>query len=310
MLSLLQVGVLERVEEFRAEFAAGEPFPHIVIDNFLDPEYCCRLSDEFPAFDAEKARNEFGEIGGKAVHQNLPGLGPAYKDFDRMIRSRDFLTWVEAVTGISKLLYDPDYVGGGTHENLDGQDLDPHVDFNYHPTRGLHRRLNLLLFLNPKWREDWGGSLELHRSPWLRSEENHVKTIRPIENRIVLFETSERSWHGFSKIRFQESQKDLSRRSIAVYFYTQARPEQEIVPSHATIYVPRKLPRHIQAGHTLREQDVEALQTLIERRDRQLQFLYERELKFSHVIERILRSPSHRIGRFVTWPVRKLLRRN
>ena len=150
----------------------------------------------------------------------------------------------------------------------------------------------------------------MHRSPWLRSEENHVTTIRPIENRIVLFETSERSWHGFSKIRLPKGRKDLSRRSIAVYFYTQARPEPEIVPSHATVYVPRKLPQHIQAGHTLREQDVEALQTLLERRDRQLQFLYERELKFSSVIARILRSPSHRIGRFVTWPVRKLLRRN
>ncbi len=68
--------------------------------------------------------------------------------------------------------------------------------------------------------------------------------------------------------------------------------------------------QHIQAGYTLRSQDIEELQTLIERRDRQLQLPYERQLKFSFVIERILRSPSHRIGRLVTWPVRKSLPRH
>src|SRR4051812_12636846 len=102
-----------------------------------------RLLAEFPSFDARKAVNELGEPGRKAVQSALADVGPAYRKFDELIRSPQFLELISRLTGIPRLLYDPEYVGGGTHENLDGQDLDLHVDFNYHPSRGFHRRLNL-----------------------------------------------------------------------------------------------------------------------------------------------------------------------
>ena len=104
------------------------------------------------------------------------------------------------ISGIPDLLYDPDYLGGGTHENLAGQDLDPHVDFNLHPRFGWYRRLNLLVYLNPEWDENWGGCLELHRDPHLPPAQDPVKRVLPLMNRAVLFETSERSWHGFEAV--------------------------------------------------------------------------------------------------------------
>jgi Rps23 Pro-64 3,4-dihydroxylase Tpa1-like proline 4-hydroxylase len=302
---IISQAVLRRADLLGGEFASAQPFRHVVIDDFVDPHYCRELQAAFPSFDSGRARNELGEIGRKAVFPDLAALGPAYARFDRLLRGKAFRTWLGAVSGIPSLIYDPAYVGGGTHENLDGQDLDPHIDFNYHPATGMHRRLNLILFLNPEWQEDWGGALELHVDPWLPPEQNTVRRIVPLANRCVVFETTERSWHGFRRIQLPVDKRHLSRRSIAVYYYTRQRPRPEAAPAHGTLYVPRPLADHIQPGYTLREEDIDEMRVLLARRDRQIQFLYARELEYS----RLAQSPTYRLARALAWPLRKLLRR-
>ncbi len=341
---MLDASFRDRVDGLAGQFAGSRPFRHVVIDQFLDPAFCQRLMDAFPAFDERRARNELGAVGRKAVVSNLASLGSAYQCFDRLMSDADFLSLVGQITGIAGLLYDPEYVGGGTHENLDGQELDSHVDFNYHPATNLHRRLNLIVFLNPEWEESWGGSLELLRDPFDPGGEG--VTVIPLANRAVIFETTESSWHGFRRIRLPAG-KQISRRSIAVYFYTRERPARDTAPSHATVYYQRPLPEHIQAGHTLTEDDVGEIQALLQRRDHMLRLLYKRELEFSQAIAirdarmqgfekqlaegaqpdgrdaelqalrerereltgllaRIHRSPSVRLGKALTWPFRAL----
>ena len=306
MLELINPLVLERVDDFRDEFQSARPFRHVVIDQLLVPGYCRCLVEEFPGFDPNRAGNEFGEVGRKAVHENLRKLGPTYRRFDRMLRKAKFLGLVGEITGIPKLLYDPRYVGGGTHENLDGQELDPHVDFNFHPRSNLHRRVNLLLFLNTEWDPDWGGLLELHRDPRLAPEENAVKAVVPIENRCVLFETTEHSWHGFRHIQLPPEKRHLSRRSIAIYFYTRERPPEETASTHSTVYVQRPLPAHIERGHRLSQENVDEIRTLIDRRDKQIEYLYERQSLFSSTIAGIGGSPTFRFARLMSWPLRKI----
>lgn len=308
MLDSIHPGVLERTDALAREFQEAKPFRHVVIDSFLAPELAQRLIREFPEFDAERATNELGQTGRKATRPDLAALGGAYAEFDRLMRDPQFLTWTGTVCGIERLLYDRDYVGGGTHENLGGQDLDFHVDFNYHPKRPLHRRLNLIVFLNPRWEEDWGGCLELVRDAWSENAAGERRKVMPLANRCVIFETTECSWHGFEQIRLPETEQKLSRRSIAVYFYTAARPVEETASSHGTIYVPRPLPEHMTTGRTLTAEDQFELEKLLARRDAQIRFLYEREQEYSRVLAGMLRSPTWRIGRIFTWPA-KLLRR-
>ncbi len=260
---------------------------------------------EFPAFDPSRAKNEMGEVGRKATVPEIATIGPSYRKFDRLMKSPELLGWMGRVASIPNLVYDPDYVGGGTHENLDGQDLDIHVDFNFHPKRPLHRRLNLIVFLNPEWQAEWGGCLELHQDPW-NPEQSTCASVVPLANRAVLFETTETSWHGFTRIRLPAGKQSLSRRSLAVYFYTRERPSKETAPSHGTVYVPRPLPAHLQAGYRLQANDVQELRDLLTRRDGQIKFLYERELEISEVITGITKSPSFQLGRLLTWPLRKL----
>lgn len=266
--------VLEDAGRWAESFAAASPFPHVVIDGFLADEFCREIGSQFPDFDEAAAINENGLVGAKATQEQVRVLGPAFLCMDDLLQSPEFLSLVERITGIEGLRYDPWYFGGGTHENRQGQDLDPHVDFNYHPMTRQHRRLNLILYLNPEWDDAWGGSLQLHRDPHLPPGQDEVVTVTPRMNRCVIFETSERSWHGFQRIDLPPAKTGLSRKSFAVYFYTDTRPPEQTAAEHSTIYVERHLPERFAAGYTLGEADVQELRRLLARRDQHLQRLY------------------------------------
>lgn len=299
--------VIQDARAHAARFAAGDPFRHVQIDSFFCADYLERLLAEFPAFDRGNARNEAGELAGKSVVERIRALGPAYAALDDLVQSQEFLALVSQLTGIPELLYDPHYFGGGTHENRAGQDLDPHVDFNRHPATGWHRRLNLIVYLNPEWDDAWGGSLELHSDP--RRPDNRIRLITPLLNRAVIFETTEWSWHGFPRIAPPPGRGELSRRSIALYFYTRERPNEELADPHSTVYVDRPLPPHFAAGHTLSEEDMQTLRVLLARRDQHLQRLYReaqsREAQIEQFRSLLRRS---RLGRIAHW-ARRLLGR-
>jgi hypothetical protein len=254
------------------------------MDQFFQPDFAQELLKSFPPFDPEKAKNELGLVGGKAVHADIRKLGEPFEKLDDMVQSDDFLKFLSGITGIPELLYDPSYEGGGTHENLHGQELDPHTDFNFHPHHDWHRRLNLLIYLNEEWKESWGGCLELHSNPW-DQDKNEIKTFSPSMNRAILFETSDRSYHGFKKIRLPDSTR--SRKSIAMYFYTKAKDHVSPSPRHSTFYVQRPLPENLKPGHTLTEQDVNELKSLLIKRDTWIKYLYERELVFSKQVAKL-----------------------
>lgn len=270
--SLVNSAVVRAAAKIAERFAPRKPFRHVVIDDFFSADYARRLLAEFPDFERGNARNEAGDLGNKSTVERIRELGAPYRELDDLIQSRGFLDLIGRLTGIENLLYDPWYFGGGTHENREGQDLDPHVDFNRHPIENWHRRLNLIVYLNPEWEDNWGGSLEIHTDP--RRDDNRIERITPLFNRGVIFETTETSWHGFSRIGLPESRKGLSRRSIALYFYTIDRPAEELAATHSTVYVDRALPEHFVAGKTLQQGDIEELKILLARRDQHNQRLY------------------------------------
>jgi hypothetical protein len=304
VLQLLHPSLLEQSSTLQDEFLRARPFRHLVIDRFLAESFCEELCRQFPPFDDRHAVNELGNVGRKAVVAALRRIGPAYERFDGLMQSSAFRTLLGALTGIPGLLYDADYFGGGTHENRNGQELDIHIDFNYHPRTYTHRRLNLIVFLNPEWREEWGGCLELHENPWAPPSEDFTVKVLPLRNRCVIFETTSASWHGFSEIKTPQDRSSASRRSIAVYFYTKERPQEEIAPRHSTVYVPQRVPECVQAGHTLTAPDVHRLEVLFQRRDDQIRYLYEREKEILAVLDSVTRSPTFRIARLLAAPAR------
>jgi len=279
--------ILGRSDAIRQSYETAKPFRHVCLEGFLEPSMAERLLAEFPAFDARHAMSEMGKTGGKAVVTDLAGIGPAYREFYEYMRSRQFLDAMSGMLGIPDLLFDPAMYGGGTHENLNGQELDPHIDFNYDPVRRLHRRLNLLIYLNKEWDPAWGGGIELHSNPrdW---EHDEVKTFNCSFNRGVIFETNEHSWHGFPRIELPEGKHQLSRKCISVYLYTRRRPKEEIAPPHGTFYVQRPLPGRIAPGHTLTRDDVDEIKRLLIFRDGWIRRYQERELELGRERQSIL----------------------
>jgi len=269
---MLSTRTTARADSYAADFASAKPFRYVVMDDFLDESAAERLLEQFPAFESGNARTESGTLGNKSTVEKIRGLGADYASLDDLVQSEAFLTLVGRITGIPHLLYDPWYFGGGTHENRNTQDLDAHIDFNRHPVKHWDRRLNLIVYLNREWEDAWGGSLELHSDP--HSPDDSVTTITPLFNRAVVFETTEHSWHAFPEIRLPPGKASLTRKSIALYFYSESRPAEEIADTHSTIYVDRPLPEHFAAGRVLSEQDLHDLRILMIRRDQHVTRLY------------------------------------
>jgi hypothetical protein len=289
MDDLIRQNYLSETSQLHARYDSAKPFRHLVMDEFFSPEFAEALLSDFPPFDQHKAMNEDGKVGGKCVHEQLGELAAPYQRLDRLIQTREFLDWLGQLTGIDDLRYDPHYFGGGTHENCHGQDLDPHVDFNKHPETGLHRRLNLIVYLNREWSSDWGGAIEFHEDPRRPPDQNRITTVLPAFNRAVLFETTHWSWHGFERINLPDGdQSALSRKSVALYFYSEDRPKEEQTKPHSTIYVERPLPGHIRPGEALAEPDYQHILGLLSRRDQHLQRLYRNISDLSANVEDLI----------------------
>lgn len=246
-------------------FASASPFRHLVIDDFFESAYAQRLVAQFPPFERGNSLSEDGRPGSKSTFEQIRTLGDAYAGLDDLVQGDDFLQLIGTITGIDGLLYDPWYLGGGTHDNRHMGGLEAHVDFNFHPLQRWQRRLNLIVYLNPEWQEQWGGALELYRDPGQAPEQ----VIAPVFNRCVVFETHGHSWHGFSRIALPETRRELSRKSIALYFYTPATEVEATHAAHSTVYVDRPLPDY-RPGHALTEEDIGDLRRLVADRDNRI----------------------------------------
>ena len=285
-LDRLSPELLAQADSLRASFTAAWPFRHFSIENFFETGFAERLLAEFPSFDRKLAINEGGTAGGKSVNTKIREISPAYVELYDFISSAPFLAFMSRVSGIPDLILDPKMFGGGTHENCHGQELDPHIDFNYVEDHSLHRRLNLIVYLNKDWKTEWGGAIEIHSNPRL-PDENQIRAFDPLFNRAVMFETNEISWHGFPKINLPESERHRSRKSISIYLYTKDRPAEEIAPSHGTFYVQRPLPGQMTAGHTLTAEEVAELKSLLVRRDRWIELYQKMEMDRNRSIDQL-----------------------
>jgi hypothetical protein len=205
-----------------AAYVAAEPYPHICLDNFLNPGIVSRVAAEFPELGGRGDLRFNDPNQQKSASRGEYRFGPATRDLVHFLNSQPFLEFLSALTGIRGLIPDPYFIGGGLHEIRRGGFLKIHADFSRHPDLQLDRRINLLLYLNEDWQGDYGGEFEL----WDAGMKQCVKKFLPLFNRMVIFNTTDYSYHGHPEpLSCPESR---SRRSLALYYYSNGRPAGEV----------------------------------------------------------------------------------
>ncbi len=216
----------EAISKLKQEFQQGVPYKHLVLDNFLKTEMAELLHDHFPTI--EKLDKHYKGLNeNKSEGANFSTFHPAFSALKGEIMSSEFGEWMSKVTGIEDVFVTDDKLGTGLHQGSNGSFLDIHIDFNIHAQKNVHRRLNMLIYMNKDWKPEYGGDLEM----WNADMSECIKKVAPLFNRCVIFETNEISYHGYSKITMPEH---LTRKSIYTYFYTDLR--EDAVSYHDTVF--------------------------------------------------------------------------
>lgn len=223
-------------DSLHESYKSAHPYPHVLIEDFLGEDVVQRVVEEFPAPEDDVSWRQLSpqSKSGERWQYNKLGLcsvndmGPAARELIFEMNSSSFIRFLERLTGIGGLLPDPKLQGGGIHQVLPGGVLGVHADFTRHRHYQLDRRLNVLVYLNPVWQDEWGGHLEL----WTPDMQACGRRIRPLAGRCVVFSTSDKSFHGHPETVVCPTGQ--TRKSIALYYYTRGRDDGNVEPTRAT----------------------------------------------------------------------------
>ena len=232
---------LDLSKQLSTQYHKAKPFPHIVIDKFLPETILDSVLDEFNKnknwwYDKVKWTepyqvNKFYWPYDIETANNMPNDLPTISALVNYLNSPVMLKYLEELTGIDNLISDELLMGGGLHKITSGGKLAVHKDYNVHPMKKIYRRLNLLIYLNKDWKQEWEGNLEL----WDKDHTKLEVSVEPLFNRAVIFTISEDSLHGHPVPL--NTPENVSRNSIALYYFTEVNPSDN---EHSVVFFDSK----------------------------------------------------------------------
>jgi len=202
------------IKELNKKYNNANPFPHLILENFLNEDIAKKADEEFPAPDSESWLHYKHLNKNNQAIANMDALPPTIAKAVKELNSDKFVLFLSKLTGIDGLKADPTLEGGGLHQYGGGGFLNIHADFTVHPHNPKWRRkINVLLYLNNGWKEEWGGHIEL----WDKQMKKCVAKTAPTLNRCLIFNVDVDSYHGFPEpIKCPEG---ITRKSIALYYF-------------------------------------------------------------------------------------------
>ncbi len=176
------------ISKLEKRFKAAQPFPHVVIENFMAGNDSKQLlsalkSEKFSRKDTDLF--SFGQTGNLFYSKNQ-----VVKAAVKMFSSQHFSSIISAISGI-KLRAGAVDVSGAIYEKADY--------LLCHDDRLEGRKIAFILYLSESFTQADGGALV-----FLSSKGNHpdkkLIAYPPLENSLVIFEVSRKSWHEVEEV--------------------------------------------------------------------------------------------------------------
>tara|TARA_R110000803_G_scaffold70240_3_gene133032 strand:+ start:5874 stop:6644 length:771 start_codon:yes stop_codon:yes gene_type:complete len=195
-------------DKFKLSFNdTDKPFRYAIIDNFFDENECKTFSDSYPDKDDELwyrfrdvihgEENVFERrMMGISNIDQLPKIG---LEIINELNSKKFVKLLRELTGIPELINDTHNEIGqwaGIRAMLPGAYQSIHSDARKHPHLGIEKRITLVGYLNQDWKEEDGGYTEV----WNNAMTSCVDKVAPKYNRVLLFENTDKSYHGVPEV--------------------------------------------------------------------------------------------------------------
>lgn len=220
--------LLSYAQTNRERYLTAKPFPHLVIDNFFPDCVLDEALRDFPS-PGDCTWREFKDSRHvKFLSQGDARLAPSIRHVLSQLRTSEFLAFLEILCGMEGLVADPH--SGGCHETPPRGFLEVHVDASWNERLALYTGINLFVYLNKDWSEEFGGHLEL----WDTDCTECQTRILPVFNRMVIFSSGERTFHGHPlPLRCPEG---VGRKSLAANFCLSRRPQHQTRFRRSAVY--------------------------------------------------------------------------
>lgn len=229
---------LRNWKELHPVFLQSKPFNHIILDDFFLPEVAEQLALEFPHYDSPDWNAHWNNsIENKKACNHWDKFSTTTYSVFSYLCSNKFISLIKDLTDNTEIEADVGLHGGGQHAHTTNGKLNVHLDYSIHPKLKLQRHYNLIIYVTPDWKTEWGGGLELwSHDPIKKTAKELIITVENKFNRAIFFDTTQHSWHGLPNDL--KCPQNIMRKSLAVYYVTE--PEVDVDDRGKALFVPRE----------------------------------------------------------------------
>lgn len=201
-------------ELLRSEFTKPGQVPTFVVDNLLPEEWANEMHEAFPDQGRMSFKNSVKER--KHVTAQMNEHPRILEESVYAFQEPAVVEAVAKITGLRALEPDAQLYAGGVSAMVEGSYLKPHLDNSHDAKQERYRVLNLLYYVTPDWKAEYGGSLEV----WDNGPEGEPRAFPALFNRLVVMATNQTSWHSVSEVVV-----DGRRCCVSNYYFSQIAPD-------------------------------------------------------------------------------------